>query len=206
MEGVQNGHGPWLVTWKEGGGRLECRATGAAHDGGRSHVLGGPGVVVVPSRKHASNCPWPRAEHAWETTPNPFHGPGIGLARPTDTRLPCCVVVMSTCTQACTCKDSTSCRLGTEHHDRLRTSPEPELAHPRVVSVHVRLPPRPPRPPQPFFPLTSGLLLDSTQTLPDRTPFHQQPRPSKQQASPADATTVHLLIIHDIIMHNSDIA
>jgi hypothetical protein len=57
-------------------------------------------VVPSPSRKRASNGPWPHAEHAWGTTPYAFHDSGIGTARAADTRLPRCVVVMRRCTGA----------------------------------------------------------------------------------------------------------
>jgi len=52
-----------------GGGQLERRATCAAHDGGRQRRSRGLGIGVPASSKRASNGPWPRAEHAWETTP-----------------------------------------------------------------------------------------------------------------------------------------
>ena len=96
------------------------------------------------------------------------------------------------------CKDRTCCRLRNKHPDRLRTSPECQVAHLNVAFVHARPYTRLSHRTSsasslcsrfPFFPLTSRLPFSTQPRTPDRTPFHQTAQALRSPKSTADATS-----------------
>src|SRR6267142_2389803 len=90
------------------------------------------------------------------------------------------------------------CRLGNEHPNRLRTSPERQVARLNVTFVHTRpytclshrtssassLSSR-----FPFFPLASRLPFLTRPRMPNRTPFHQTAQALGSPKSTANATS-----------------